>query len=97
MAERDQCFDDFNQWVNKASSWLTRHADYNNTEHGDKKGWRGQHFTALCFDAKGRICRCGGDFMRARDEGTFPIHWVWPDEVPAMFARLEALTLEPTP
>lgn len=27
----------------------------------------------LCADAKGRVCRNGGDFMRARDEGTFPV------------------------
>jgi hypothetical protein len=28
---------------------------------------------AQCFDAKGRPCRIGRDFMRARDEGTFPV------------------------
>ena len=30
---------------------------------------------ALCVDAKDRICRIGGDFMRARDEGTFPVRY----------------------
>lgn len=30
---------------------------------------------ALCVDAKGRACRCGGDFMRARDEGAFPVSY----------------------
>ena len=28
---------------------------------------------ALCIDAKDRVCRCGADFMRARDEGAFPV------------------------
>jgi protein gp37 len=27
----------------------------------------------VCMDAKGRICKIGADFMRARDEGTFPV------------------------
>lgn len=26
-----------------------------------------------CFDAQGRRCKVGADFMRARDEGTFPV------------------------
>lgn len=30
---------------------------------------------ALCVDAKNRICRCGGDMMRARDEGAFPVRF----------------------
>jgi hypothetical protein len=81
MAEHNQRFDSFEQWVNKASSWLTRHHQYNNTEHGDKVGWRGHHFTALCFDSKGRRVRNGGDFQRARDESAFPIHWIWPDQL----------------
>ena len=33
----------------------------------------------LCADAQGRICRSGGDMMRARDEGTFPVRF-WFDE-----------------
>lgn len=82
----DQRFDNFDQWVNRASSWLTCHAEYNNTEHGDTKGWRGNHFTALCFDSFGRRCRCGADMQRARDEGAFPVWWIWPDQiVPAIF------------
>lgn len=27
----------------------------------------------LCIDSAGRICTIGRDFMRARDEGTFPV------------------------
>lgn len=30
---------------------------------------------ALCVDAKDRICRCGGDFQRAHDEGAFPVRF----------------------
>jgi hypothetical protein len=45
-------FDNFQQWVNKASTWVN--------------GGR-------CFDARGRECSSGADFMRARDEGTFPV------------------------
>lgn len=29
--------------------------------------------TAICIDTKGRICGMGREFMRARDEGTFPV------------------------
>lgn len=77
----DQRFDTFDQWVSRASSWLTSHHEYNNTEHGEKKGWRGRHFTALCFDSFGRRCQCGADMMRARDEGAFPVWWIWPDQI----------------
>jgi len=76
-----QYFENFNQWVNHASSWLTCHADYNNTEHGEAKGWRGHHFTAMCFDSLGRRCRNGADFKRARDEDAFPVWWIWPDQI----------------
>lgn len=30
---------------------------------------------ALCVDAKDRICRSGGDFQRAHDEGAFPVRF----------------------
>lgn len=54
-------FPTFETWVNKASSWLT----------GDTRG------RAVCVDMKGRICSCGGDFMRARDENAFPVRFFW--------------------
>lgn len=41
---------------------------------------------AVCFDAKGRRCLIGKDFMRARDEDAFPVRFFWdmePDPVPA--------------
>lgn len=88
-----QRFDNFQDWVNKASSWLTSHPQYNNTEHRDNglSEWRGHHFTALCFDAKGRRCRIGSDFMKAQDEGTFPVWWVWPDQIPELVDALQSL------
>lgn len=65
MAEDNQRFDSFNQWLDKAPSWLTRHPDYEKT-----------FFRAVCFDNTGKICWNGGDF----DEATYPVHWVWPDQ-----------------
>ena len=79
MAEHNQQFDTFDQWVNKASSWLTRHPLYND---GKEVHWR--RFTAICFDTSGTIVRNGGDMQRAHDEGKFPIRWVWPDQVPEL-------------
>lgn len=69
MSEVSQSFSSFEEWVNKASSWLTRHPEYNE-----------RYFRAICFDSKGRICRQGGCMARARDEGAFPVYWVWPDQ-----------------
>lgn len=73
MAEHNQQFKSHQEWVNKASSWLTRHPE-----------WDGKSFRAICFDTKGRLCRIGKDFMRARDEDAFPVRWVWPDQVPEL-------------
>jgi hypothetical protein len=82
VAVEGQCFPTFEDWVNTASLSLTSHPDYLNTEtDGFKKGWRGHHFTATCFDQKGRRCKSGSDFMLARDEGAFPVWWVWPDQI----------------
>jgi hypothetical protein len=80
----DQTFDSFQQWVNHAKSYLTCHVEYNNTQHPTKygdKGYRGPHFTAMCFDSLGRRVRQGSDFQRAHDEGAFPIWWIWPDQI----------------
>lgn len=65
-----QCFNCFEDWVHQAHIVLTNHPEYD-----------GDSFRATCFDAKGRLCRIGTDFMRARDEETFPIYWIWPDQV----------------
>lgn len=58
-------FTSFEQWVNKARSWL---GGINQSAGRYKRAER-----TICIDAKGRECRNGGDFMRARDEGTFPV------------------------
>jgi hypothetical protein len=67
--KENQRFDNFDQWVRHAHRWLTDHPDYDEN-----------YYRALCFDNAGRICRQGIDFMHARDQETFPIHWVWPDQ-----------------
>jgi hypothetical protein len=35
---------------------------------------------AICVDTANRECRIGWQFMRARDEGTFPVTWWLPEE-----------------
>ncbi|MUO69173.1 DUF5131 family protein [Agrobacterium vitis] len=45
-------FTTFDQWVNKASTWING---------------------GTCLDRTGRQLKIGGDFMRARDKGTFPL------------------------
>ena len=68
MAEHDQCFTSHQEWVNKATSWLTRHPKYS------------EFFRAICFDSFGRIVKNGGDFRRADEDGAFPVYWIWPDQ-----------------
>lgn len=80
MDEHNQQFDSFQQWVNKAHIWLTNHPDYCDEKH--------RSFRAICFDAQGRLCRKGKEFMRARDENAFPVHWLWPDQVGPMALKL---------
>lgn len=72
MAEHDQQFETFQTWVNKASSWLRR---------------RGEFVRAVCFDAKGRHCGIGRDFMRARDDDAFPVRFLWPDQIGSLAIR----------
>ena len=85
IAVPGQAFVNHTDWVVRASRCLTSHPQYRNTENdGPAKGWRGPHFTALCFDQKGRRCRNGGDFQRAEDESAFPVWWVWPDQIAAL-------------
>lgn len=78
MGEHNQRFDSYEQWTAKASSWLTRHPDF------DAKSFR-----AYCFDAKGRRCWIGADFQRARDEGAFPVRWLWPDQIGEIVLRAD--------
>lgn len=52
-------FTTFDTWCNKANSWFGQHGLTSST--------------VICLDTKGRICRIGRDFMKARDENTFPV------------------------
>ncbi|WP_404415428.1 hypothetical protein [Brevundimonas vesicularis] len=86
-----QSFSCEQDWINRATRALTRHPQYRNTEHGETKGWRGPHFTALCFDQAGNRMRNGGDFKRAANEATYPVWWIWPDQIePLLRAQSEA-------
>lgn len=64
MSEATQSFSSFQEWINKATSWLTRHEKY------------GNYFHAICFDSTGRICKNGRDFETA----VYPVYWIWPDQ-----------------
>lgn len=57
-------FDTHQDWVSHASRALTGFTDSN--------GWE---LKAICIDDRGRRCANGGDFARARDEGTFPVRY----------------------
>lgn len=62
-------FDTFDDWVNRASRVISeRHCPTDTV---------GNVLRAICVDTRGRRCQCGGDFMRARDEGTFPVRFFW--------------------
>ena len=58
-------FCSFDDWVNFASKRLT-------VAHSKVTG---AQVPAICVDALGRRCTCGGDFMRARDEDAFPVRY----------------------
>lgn len=85
MAEHNQRFDSFGQWVNKGRSWLTRHPDYSP-----------ECFRAVCFDAKGRHVKDGAGFMLADREGAFPVRWLWPDQIARMAAANDDTPSEAT-
>ncbi len=52
-------FASFGQWVAKAQSLFRQ---YNRTDG-----------STLAIDQMGRICNTGREFMRARDDGSFPV------------------------
>lgn len=52
-------FENFTEWVDKAQGWYRR---YGATAH-----------TTVAIDNAGRVCSIGKQFMRARDEGAFPV------------------------
>lgn len=52
-------FNSHTEWVNKATNW------YRNC---------GVHSArTIAVDSVGRVCATGREFMRARDEGAFPV------------------------
>lgn len=51
-------FDSFERWVNKASSWFKGKTKYD---------------VIVCLDRNGFVCHIGEDFMKARDEKSFPV------------------------
>ena len=83
-------FTSYQQWVNKGASWLKSP----------------EHRRAMCIDALGRRVAIGADFMRARDEDSFPVYFFWECELTsahetaelnaanARIAKLEALVGE---
>lgn len=58
-------FTSHQQWVNKAASWL------GGVSGGGRRYKKKE--SCICIDAHGRVCRIGQDFMRARDENSFPV------------------------
>lgn len=66
-------FRDFNDWVSFATARLT-----------GAVGSVGQDVPPICVDALGRRCNVGADFMRARDEGAFPVRYFWECKVAAV-------------
>ena len=60
-------FVSFDDWVNFATTRLT----------GTYCGKTGVEIPAICIDDIGRRCTMGAHFMRARDEGTFPVRFFW--------------------
>lgn len=91
IAIEGQSFSSRQDWISRAKYRLTSHPDYFNAEHdGDgKKGWRGNHFTAMCFDQRGRRCKIGADFARATRDNAYPIWWVWPDQIATLIMYRE--------
>jgi hypothetical protein len=71
-------FNSYGDWVNFASKRLTVAASL----------VTGAQVPAICVDALGRRCTCGGDFMRARDEDAFPVRYFF-ECVPADHAKRE--------
>lgn len=65
MSYEAQEFKDFDEYTKHNALWLKSRP---NTR-------------AICFDQQGRLCASDADFRRARDEKTFPVRWIWPDQV----------------
>lgn len=57
-----------------APRWVGEFKSYENWCN-KASSWIDKH--AVCVDALGRRCLMGADFMRARDEGAFPVRFFW--------------------
>lgn len=62
-------WDTFEDWVNTASRTIAKHMSPTNSV--------GYAQEAVCIDSKGRRCDIGKDFMRARDDDSFPVFYFW--------------------
>lgn len=80
-ALKEQKFSSFDDWVRTASRKL---ASRDMTKAPFRYRTPAEQDRAICYDTKGRRCWIGGDFMRARDEGTFPVHYIWPEQIIAL-------------
>lgn len=78
MAELNQQFDSYDQWLENGQLWTRRPKS---TE------------AAICFDTKGRVCQGGEGFKRARDESAFPVRWLWPSQIPEILHRVENVAI----
>jgi len=65
-------FDTFSDWVNHASRALVS-VEFSTGGFGKD----GNGVPAICVDTRGRRCAIGMDFMRARDDGSFPVRYFW--------------------
>ena len=72
-------FVSFADWVNFAEKRLARSRNSN-----------GEPLTAICVDTLGRRCANGRDFMRARDEGAFPVRFFFECVESAALASAQA-------
>lgn len=76
MTELNQQFETYEQWNSSSEVWLTR---------------KGATERAICFDAKGRLIYSNYGARVARDDGAFPIRWLWPTQLPEIVFRAEAM------
>lgn len=76
MSLQNQQFDSFEEWVSNRHWLMKPHPRKPNElvepEDGDR---------AIMFDARGRRVAGGRDMVLARKEGTFPVRWLWPEEI----------------
>lgn len=89
-ALKEQTFSSFDDWVATAQRKL---AFRDMTKAPFKYVTPPDDERAICYDTKGRRCFVGRDFMRARDEGAFPVHYIWPDQIIAL-AILTPIVIE---